>query len=207
MGPSRNPSSIPPWGTAPARDPERAQALPLAEEQRVPLRLTVTRGVLGIELYEPIEFGPLDVTRLALTLPNLKFPLDLSGGVPHFRHRRGELEHATLKSGLTRLARFFEQRAGDVLGTLVRPVALFARGQGVGVGMVGEGRALAFDLLWVPEERHVRFVVSDARGVGLAGAALGFALRALDGVFAGIGERRGRVITILDAGAVLGRAL
>jgi cellulose synthase operon protein C len=187
--------------------PERARALPLSEEQRVPLRLTVTRGVLGMELYEPIALEPLDVTRLAITLPNLKFPLDLSGGVPHFRHRRGELEHATLGSGLTRLAHFFERRAGDVLGALVRPVAVFARGQGVGIGMVGEGRALAFDLLWVPEERHARFVVSDARGVGLPGAALGFALRALDGVFAGLGERRGRVITIPDAGALLGRVL
>ncbi|MES1173362.1 MAG: tetratricopeptide repeat protein [Myxococcales bacterium] len=177
------------------------------EEQRVPLRLTVTRGVLGMELYEPIELEPLSVTRLALTLPNLKFPLDLSGGVPHFRHRRGQLEHATLVSGLIRLARFFERRAGDVIGALVRPLSVFAREQGVGVGLVGDGRALAFDLLWVPEERHARFVVSDARGVGLPGAALGFALRALDGVFAGIGERRGRVITIPDAGALLGRVL
>jgi tetratricopeptide (TPR) repeat protein len=147
------------------------------------------------------------VTRLALTLPNLKFPLDLSGGVPQFRHRRGELEHATLSSGLSRLARFIERRAGDVLGTLVRPVAVFARGQGVGIGMVAEGRALAFDLLWVPEERHARFVVNDARGVGLPGVALGFALRALDGVFSGLGERQGRVITIPDAGALIGRAL
>jgi len=30
-------------------------ALALGEDQRVPLRLTVTRGVLGMELYEPIE--------------------------------------------------------------------------------------------------------------------------------------------------------
>ncbi|MEO6602100.1 MAG: tetratricopeptide repeat protein, partial [Polyangiaceae bacterium] len=179
----------------------------MEDEHHVPLRLTVTRGVLGMELYEPIEFGPLDVTRLALALPNLKFPLDLSGGVPHFRHRRGQLEHLTLGSSLSRLATFFERRAGDVLGALVRPIAVFARGQGIGIGMVGEGRALAFDLLWVPEERHARFVVSDARGVGLPGAALGFALRALDGVFAGLGERRGRVVTILDAGAMLGRVL
>lgn len=179
----------------------------MGDEQHVPLRLTVTRGVLGMELYEPIEFGPLDVTRLSLTLPHLKFPLDLSGGVPHFRHRRGELEHATLGSGLLRLARFFERRAGDVLGPLVRPVSVFARPQGFGVGLVGDGRALAFELLWVPEERHARFVVNDARGVGLPGAALGFALRALDGVFSGFGARRGRVITIADAGAALGRTL
>jgi hypothetical protein len=68
--------------------PER---LVLAEDQRVPLRLTASRGVLGLELYEPVELGPLTVTELALTLPGLKFPIDLSGGVPKFRHRRGQL--------------------------------------------------------------------------------------------------------------------
>lgn len=179
----------------------------LGDEQRVPLRLTVTRGVLGMELYEPIELGPFDVTRLSLTLPNLKFPLDLSGGVPQFRHRRGDLEHVTLRTDWPRLARFFERRAGDVIGPLRRPLSVFARSQGIGVGLVAESAALAFDLLWVPDERHARFVISEARGVGLPGAALGFALRALDGVFAGLGERQGRVISILDAGAVLGRIL
>ncbi len=127
--------------------------------------------------------------------------------MPQFRHRRGELERAVLRSTLTRLARHFESRLGDVLGALVRPVAVFARPQGIGVGLVGRGRALAFDLLWVPEERHARFVVSDVRGVGLPGAALGFALRALDSVFGGLGERRGRVISIVDAGGTLARVL
>jgi tetratricopeptide (TPR) repeat protein len=177
------------------------------EDQRVPLRLTVTRGVLGIELYEPIEVGPLDVIALSVTLPNLRFPLDLSGGVPRFRHRRGELEHAAIGCSFTRLASFFERRCGDVLGALVRPVSIFARPQGIGVGLVAEERALAFDLIWVPDERHARFVVSNARGAGLPGAALGFALRALDGVFQGLGSRRGRVISIRDAGAQLGRLL
>lgn len=188
--------------------PPAAEPFVLGDEQRVPLRLTVTRGVLGMELYEPIALGPIDVTRLAITLPNLKFPLDLSGGVPQFRHRRGELERAVLRSSFTRLGRHFESHCGDTVGPLVRPVSVFARPQGFGVGLVGQGRALAFDLLWVPDERHARFVVSDARGVGLPGAALGFVLRALDRVFVGIGGvRHGRVISVPDAGASLARLL
>ncbi len=179
----------------------------LGDDQRVPLRLTVTRGVLGMELYEPIEVGPLDVNELALTLPNLKFPVDLSGGVPRFRHRRGELEHAALALDFARLSAFASRRIGDTLGALVRPVSVFARPHGLGLGFVARERALAFDLLWAPEERHARFVVSNARGVGLSGAALGFVLRALDTILAGIGVRRGRVISIFDAGAQLGRML
>ncbi len=53
--------------------PQPPSLLALGEAQRVPLRLTVTRGVLGMELYEPVAFGPLSVTRMAVTLPNLKF--------------------------------------------------------------------------------------------------------------------------------------
>ncbi|HWZ90612.1 MAG TPA: tetratricopeptide repeat protein, partial [Polyangiaceae bacterium] len=207
MGLSGHPSSAPPLELPSAPESSASDSLGLGEDQRVPLRLTVTRGVLGMELYEPIEIGPLDVIGLSLTLPNLKFPLDLGGGVPRFRHRRGQLEHVALSTNYTRLAGFFERRIGDVLGDLVRPVLVFARGQGIGVGLVAAERALAFDLLWVPEERHARFVVSNARGVGLPGAALGFALRALDGVFSEIGVRHGRVISILDAGAQLGRLL
>jgi len=181
--------------------------LALGDDQRVPLRLTVTRGVLGMELYEPVEIGPIEVRRLALSLPNLKFPLDLSGGVPRFRHRRGQLEHADLRVSLARLAAFLTKRVADVIGPLVRPVAVFARAEGLGVGLVAADRALAFDLLWVPDERHARFVVCDARGVGLPGVALGFALRALDSAFAGIATRSGRVFSINDAGATLGRLL
>ncbi len=206
MGPSRNPSSAPPV-SPPAADPTEPRALVLGDEQRVPLRLTVTRGVLGMELYEPVEVGPLAVTRLSLTLPNLKFPLDLSGGVPQFRHRRGELEHATLCSDWLRLRKFFEPRLAGVLGPLLRPPAVFARGQGIGLGLVAERAALAFDLLWVPDGRHARFVVTQARGVGLGGAALGYALRAVDGMFRGLAEREGRLIVMRDAGAVLGRLL
>ncbi|MEP7051658.1 MAG: tetratricopeptide repeat protein [Pseudomonadota bacterium] len=207
MGPSRNSSSVPPLAPPFARDAGVEAPCALADEQRVPLRLTVTRGVLGMELYEAVQLGPLEVTRLSVILPNLKFPLDLSGGVPQFRHRRGDLEHATLRTDWTRLARFFERRVGDVIGPLVRPLAIFSRPQGVGVGLVAESAALAFDLLWVPDERHARFVISASRGVGLAGPALGYAQRALDSMFQGLGERRGRVISIPDAGALLGRLL
>ena len=66
-------------------------AAPAEPELRVPLRLAVSRGALGLETYAPLELGPLSVERLDLALPNLKFPVDLSGGVKLFRHRRGRL--------------------------------------------------------------------------------------------------------------------
>ncbi|MEB2323383.1 MAG: hypothetical protein OZ921_12785, partial [Sorangiineae bacterium] len=86
------------------------------DEPRVPLRLIVTRGALGLELYEPVELGPLSVRRLSLTLPGLAFPLDLSGGVRVFRHRRGELETLELALAPESRARGREPRGGLGVG-------------------------------------------------------------------------------------------
>jgi tetratricopeptide (TPR) repeat protein len=173
----------------------------------VPLRLTVTRGALGMELYEPIEIGPLVVERLSLTFAGLRFPVDLSGGVPRFRSRRGELQELLLRVRLLDLARFAHKRVGEPFGPLVKPLALWSIAGGVGVGLVGERSALAFDLLWAADEGSAQLVVSRARGIGLAAPALAVALRACDAVISGFGQRSGRVIRISDVGARIGRAL
>jgi tetratricopeptide (TPR) repeat protein len=177
------------------------------EDPRVPLRLTVTRGALGMELYEPIEIGPLIVERLSLTFAGLRFPVDLSGGVPRFRSRRGDLQELVLRVRLADLSRFAQSRVREPFGPLLKPPAVFAIPGGIGIGLVGQHSALAFDLLWAAEDGGARFVVSRARGVGLDGPALGIALRACDALVAGFGRRSGRVVEISDVGARVGRAL
>src|SRR5262249_46397029 len=151
------------------------------------------------------EIGPLEVSQLSLLLPNLRFPLDLSGGVPRFRHRRGDLEHARLGFELGRASTWLLRRLGDLPFAPRRPPQVWTRADAIGFGFAGERAALAFDLLWAPDGNTARFVVAHTRGVGLAGPALGFALRTLDSAIANVGERRGRTLVIEDAGRVLGR--
>jgi cellulose synthase operon protein C len=177
------------------------------EDPRVPLRLTVTRGALGMELYEPIEIGPLIVDRLSVTFAGLRFPVDLSGGVPRFRSRRGELQELSLRVRLGELSRFALKRLGEPFGPLVKPPSLWSIAGGIGVGLVAERSALAFDLLWAADDGAARFVVARARGVGLAAPALSVALRACDAVFSGIAERNGRVLRVAAVGARIGRVL
>jgi tetratricopeptide (TPR) repeat protein len=197
------PPSIPAPYPAPA---EGSGGDGLLDESRTPLRLTVTRGVLGLELYEPIEVGPLTVEALSLTLPNLKFPVDLSGGVRRFRHRRGQLERMRLGLSFERFSRFVSSRAREVIGAPGR-CTLWAREAGFGIGLLGTDCALSFDLLWAPTEGDARWVVSRARGVGLKGPALGYALRVLDAVVGKLGQRQGRVLTLPRAGFALGQLL
>ncbi len=201
--PSSPPAPVVPVRAKPADPGERRV---LADDGRVPLRLTVTRGVLGLELYEPVELGPLGVSELAVVLPNLKFPVDLSGGVARFRHRRGDLERLTFTLPFIALTRHAAPRLKSVLKELNRTL-VWGRSAGLGAGLAGGMAALAFDILWVPTHGDARFVIARARGVGLAGPALGYALRAVDAVLDGVGARKGRLITIPAAGAAVGKVL
>jgi cellulose synthase operon protein C len=198
--------SLPPEAPDVEPAPSSAPAV-LAEDQRVPLRLTASRGALGLELYEQVEIGPVAVTRLALTLPGLRFPIDLSGGVPKFRHRRGELEQVALTLDLATLEGWATRRSSAEFGDLQRPLRLWPLANGLGVGLVSAGKALAFDLLWAPDQGDARFVVAAARGVGLDTPALAVALRIVGSVFGRTGERRGRVVRIPAVGRRIGRLL
>jgi tetratricopeptide (TPR) repeat protein len=191
--------------TSPARPAGVVGRVRKPDAEHAPLRLTVTRGALGLELYEPLRLGPLTVSALALTLPGLRFPLDLSGGVPVFRHRRGLLEHAQLEADISTLAKWLSPRLREVIGALSRPVSVWAEAGTIGVGLTGTDRALVFDLLWAPVETDARFVVANVRGVGLAGPALGYALRAVDSAVGTLVRRRGRLIQVPGAAALLGR--
>lgn len=186
-------SSVPPEG----RD----------DELRVPLRLTVARGVLGLELYEPIELGPLEVRDLSVTLSNLRFPVDLSGGVRLFRHRRGLLVRLGLGLGLEAFGRLLGRRVREVLGGLQRPVSVFRVPHGIGIGVVGAEGAVAFDLLWAPVQGDARFVVARARGAGLRGPALAVALSIADSAAPPGLTRTGRILTLPDVGAAIGRVV
>jgi tetratricopeptide (TPR) repeat protein len=160
-----------------------------------------------MELYEQVEIGPVSVTRLALTLPGLRFPIDLSGGVPKFRHRRGELEFVALALDLATLEGWATRRSTAVFGDLQRPLSLWPLESGLGVGVVAAGKALAFDVLWAPAQGDARFVIANARGVGLEAPALAVALRIVGSVFGRAEERRGRLVHLANVGPHIGRLL
>jgi hypothetical protein len=87
-----------------------------SERDVSPLRLRAARGGLGIESYRPLPLGPLSVEDLSWSLPGVRFPVDLSGGVRAFHNRRGELEHARLECQPERLSRWLHPRVQKLLG-------------------------------------------------------------------------------------------
>jgi len=176
-------------------------------DPRVPLRLSVTRGRLGLELYEPMQLGPIKAEQVALSFVGLKFPLDLSGGVPAFRHRRGNLERVVLSTDIEQLRKWIEPRLRSAFGPLVRPVDLWWHSWGLSIGFARETSAIAWDLHWAPLLGSARWVVGNARGWGLSSPALAEALRVMDALTDKVFSRRGRVLWLEDAGRRLSRSL
>src|SRR4051812_18214046 len=93
----------------------RPQA-PAPPADRPLLRLAVSRGLLGIELDAPFRVGPLRVTELQAGLPGVRFPVDLTGGVARFRHRRGELTRLCVEVHATELVAWAAPRLRGILG-------------------------------------------------------------------------------------------
>jgi tetratricopeptide (TPR) repeat protein len=171
----------------------------------IPLRLTISKGGLGLELEHPLPLGPLQVELLAISLVGLSFPVDLSGGVARFRHRRGALEHLSLTARRDQVAAAIAPRMRGTLGAATPVVTLVAIAGGVMVGLVDGTTALAFDLLWAPSEGDVRLVVASARSMGLATPALGAAVRAMDAIAGQSVTRRGPLFVFSDTPALVSR--
>src|SRR5689334_8733298 len=171
----------------------------------IPLRLAVTKGGLGLELEHPLALGPLQAEQLSISLVGLSFPVDLSGGVARFRHRRGALEHLALTARRDQAAAALAPRMRGAIGAATPIVTLSAIAGGVMVGLVDGATALAFDLLWAPSEGDVRLVVASPRAIGLATSALGAALRAMDAVVGQAGTRLGPLFAFSDAPALISR--
>lgn len=173
----------------------------------VPLRLSVSGGALGLEIYEDVPLEPFVVEDLAWLLPDLRFPVDLSGGVEVFRHRRGRLTRLALRASFASLARFLRPRLREALGRATLPAQLWPLDTGVGLGITGELGALAFDLIWAPGPSAARWIVANARGSGSVGVPLAQALRVAETAFGAAAERRGRIFVGTELGRRLAREL
>lgn len=156
-----------------------AASEPIAPKRGPALRLAVARGRLGIELDAPFPVGSLTIDAASAVLPDIRFPVDLSGGVSRFRHRRGEL--ATLHVALdpAAVSKFAAPRLRGILGPGTPRVLVAPSTEGALVGLAIDGAALAFDVVLAPMADDVRVLVDSPRGIGLSAPPFVLALKIL----------------------------
>lgn len=157
------------------------------------LQLAVTRKGVGLELTAPGVGALMRVDRLEISLRSLRFPVDLSGGVERFRHRRGQLVSLSLafpRDALERAARI------RLSGIFAEPrVTLLPEPTGIFFGIAAEAWALAAHLRWAPDGEGPRFVLEGARASGLSMPAHEGAMLALSAMVQGVGERSGSYVS------------
>lgn len=182
----------------PAPRPDYPSAPPAhaGDHPRVALRLTASRGQLALELDQSTAVGPLTVTHLAISLVGLRFPIDLSGGVSRFRHRRGALDAIEVEFGLSQLAAYLAPRLRqEGLSPAARLVLLPAH-QGLVVGVHDQNQALAFHAWFAPDGETVQWVIGDARAVGFDTHAHALALRVAERLVGSLGQRFGSMLVV-----------
>jgi len=202
------PSRAPPPVPSPPKLRKRSVARPAPKERtpraaraEVELRLAIGRDGLGIELGAPAKIGCVSVTELALTLPAVRFPVDVSGGVQRFRHRRGVLERITLELTADALARDAAPKLRGLLGERSPSVWIAVRPWGATACVTDDdaGRSLAFEIAIDSFEDELRLVVFGARGIGLHAPAVALAAQAIDGALGRSARREGVRFVIEDA--------
>ena len=181
------------------------------------LRLAIGRDGIGLELAYPARLGCLEVTELSATLPGVRFPVDVSGGVPRFRHRRGELQRVEVEVGARTLERFAAARLRGIVGTRAPEVWIGTNRARATVCVSsppdpdderpGEAPVLAFEVHVLAEERDLVLVVADARGSALPAPASTLAIACVEALVRGIAERQGAAFIVRDGAGALARAL
>lgn len=181
------------------------------------LCLTIGRQGVGFELARPRTFGPLAVTELAATLRDAHFPIDVSGGVARFRHRRSTLYRLTIELRAEEAARAAAPRLRGLLAPRTPGVRLLVRPDGA-VVCVFEAqdaatvharprKVLAFDVVIEPRGHAIALHVVRARAFGTRQPAAALAVAASQALFGGFARREGSCFVVDDCASRIARAL
>ena len=213
-----------------AKKAQKAAKKPPSAPARVELALALGAGRVGLTLGRPVGLGPIVVDEIDVALPGLGFPLDVSGGVAKFRHRRGELRRVRLAATWRALTEWCTVKLRDVVhqGTpRVRLSRARADADGpasrVTIEIAEEPRrsaknhvhsstwrapsVLVFEVAVASHDGDVRLTMTEARGSGLGAPATRLALSAMHALTHGWLAPEGAVFRATDVAAAIASSL
>jgi tetratricopeptide (TPR) repeat protein len=181
--------------------------------------LAIGRNGIGLELARPARLACLTVTELTTTLAGVRFPVDVSGGVPRFRHRRGDLQRLQLELPARALEAWAAPRLRGLVGTRTPDVSVVMEsGKAAATVCVAASRppeeetsrlppALAFTVHAIADGDDLVLVVDRARGSELPAPATAIAIACVRALLGEEIERRGAVFVVRCAAEAIARAL
>jgi tetratricopeptide (TPR) repeat protein len=177
----------------------------------VELRLAIGRDGLGIELGSPARLGCIDVTEIVVALAGVRFPLDVSGGVARFRHRRGELKRLAVELDARALERWAAPKLRGIVSTETPHVWIAVRRDAATVGLSGRDAerppVLAFEVTLDTHEDDLRLTVAHARGMDLAAPPTALAVATVRALLKDVSAREGSRFVVAKAASRIARTL
>lgn len=187
---------------------------PRPGEPEAALQLAIGREGVGLELSRSLELGPVTLLHARSRMIGVGFPLDVSGGVERFRHRRTTLEAIGLAVEHGPVERWLGTSSEGLLGRgpcTVRIAWVAPPDVGVGESMaereerlvwssgnvrielVDDKSIVACDVAFAPRGSGLSFVAHRVRAIGatrppsaIVGALLVRIARALEGLARGL---------------------
>ncbi|WP_394839681.1 tetratricopeptide repeat protein [Pendulispora rubella] len=171
------------------------------------LRLAIGKGGLGLELGRPFSMGVLEIMELVIALPTVRFPLDVSGGVSRFRHRRGTLDRISAELPVQRLRRWAAGRLRGLIGVGPCEVWVGVEKYGASFALSSEIAILAFSVAVTVTGEDVSLMVTRARGTGLPAPPTAMAISAIEALIGNLARREGARFVVPRAVTKVARAL
>lgn len=184
----------------------------------VVLRMSIGREGIGLELARPASVGCARVITLASTFAGVRFPVNVSGGVTRFRHRRARLERFELDLNARALERWAAPRLRDAGWQRTPEVwAAFDSAEKVMLSVSTPSQtdddpthpapAVAFDLHILSDRDDLMLIVANARGVDLPGPATAIAVACVEATIGATAKRSGTVFRFQGCIAMVAREL
>ncbi|HXX68268.1 MAG TPA: hypothetical protein VEK07_13850 [Polyangiaceae bacterium] len=168
--------------------------------------MSIAREGIGLELAQATPIGCLRVIALASTFAGVRFPVNVSGGVSRFRHRRARLERLELELSSRALERWAAPRLRDA-GWHQTPDVWVAFDSAEKASLcvstvlpadddrIRPGPAVAFDLHILPDRDDLMLIVSNARGFDLPAPATAIAVACVEAAIGARATRSGTSFT------------
>jgi tetratricopeptide (TPR) repeat protein len=170
------------------------------------LRLAIGREGIGLELERPVSLGCLRVSAIAATFRDMRFPVDVSGGVSRFRHRRGDLQRLEVEIDARAFEAWAAPRLRGLVGERSPDVAVSFREDAITlcvsqITSVDErpgatAPILAFDLRVFADDEDLLIVVDAARGADLPRPATAIAAACIQGLVGEYAARSGSIFRV-----------
>ncbi|MEO8878017.1 MAG: tetratricopeptide repeat protein, partial [Polyangiaceae bacterium] len=181
----------------------------LADSSTVELRLAIGPSGVGIELGKEARLGPLRITSLGVSLPSTRFPIDVSGGVSRFRHKRGELRELVVEVEVERTRRWAASKLRGIVSTGTATVWLAVTKFGASISLADEdGRAvLAFDIAIESLGDALVLTPLRARGVSLPAPPTALAIACMQALLGSTSSHEGARFLVANAIDAIARSI